>query len=152
MKYAIFTLLAITSALLLAGAAVAQESETAEQPPAQQEGQNPAVDLDVQGTMSVEGKVINASPEEIIVQTEDGREVFLLESEDLHAEPIEDGANVKVWYVERADKYYATRLDVTGGGLETAATLPQTASPLPLLALLGLASLGGATVLRRRRG
>lgn len=152
MNKKIFTLFAVMAVALTMGAAVAQEAETPE-PDTQEQMVEPTVDLDVQGTMTVEGKVVNASPEEIVLETEDGREVFLLESEDLYAEPIPEGANVKVSFVERADRLYATELEVTGGSdYESEGALPQTASIQPLLAFLGLTALAlaGAMTLRRR--
>jgi len=151
MKHQLFTLFAILS-ILTVGMAAAQEAEVPA-PEAQAEAQNPAVDLDVEGTMSVSGKVVNASPEEIILETEDGREVFLLDSEDLYPEPILDGSEATVWFVERADRLYATRLEVSGGdlGSEAEAVLPQTSGIQPLLALLGMAAVVGAATVRRRR-
>lgn len=156
MKPRFFALFAILM-LVTTGVIAAQEADV----PEAQGDQNPqtetpektgisTVDMDVQGTMSMKGTVVNASPEEVIVETEDGREVFLLDSEDLYSEPIAEGTPVEVWFVERADRYYATRLEVGDGefGLDR---LPQTASMQPLLALLGLAALACATALWRLR-
>lgn len=121
----------------------------------------------------VTGTAVNASPDEIIVKTETGEEVFLIEKEDLYPEPIAEGSEVTVWFVERGGYNYATKLEVgeqmasagemestadadssdtmTGSDVSADASLPETASAQPLLALLGLIGLAGAAVVWRVR-
>lgn len=92
----------------------------------------------------VTGTAVNASPAEIIIKTETGEEVFLIEKEDLYPEPIAEGAKVSVWFVERGGYKYATKLEVEDA-------LPATASSRPLLALLGLIGLAGAAAVWKIR-
>ncbi|HEX9736222.1 MAG TPA: hypothetical protein VGG06_30030 [Thermoanaerobaculia bacterium] len=157
MKRQYSTLFSIIAVLLTAVCAVgAQESEPA--------------------ALVVTGTAVNASPEEIIVKTETGEEIFLIEKENLYPEPIAEGATVTVWYVERGGYHYATKVEVgepiastsevdadlaaadpmatdegtTGDTYDDTYgaddTLPGTASSRPLLALLGLLASLGAAV------
>lgn len=160
MRHKLLTTLFLVLMVTVAGFVAAQEP-AAEEPPAQ--GENPeAMAQDAQGaaapapeaetrslkadeTMVVTGTAVNASPDEIIVKTEDGREVFLIDSEDIHPEPIAEGTPVTVWFVERGGHQYATKLEADSGY----STLPQTAGLQPLFALVGLIALAGSAALWR---
>lgn len=117
--------------------------------PAQKESEVILRDPDTEGTLVVTGQAVNASPDEIILETEDGRRVFVVDSESLYPEPIAEGQTVTVWYVERANHLYATALEA-GDPLHPE-SLPRTASPEALYIAASLVAFLGAVVLWRVR-
>lgn len=118
--------------------------------PAQQESDEVILsDPDTPGTMVVTGKAVNASPDKIIVETEDGRKVFVVDAESLYPEPIAEGQTVTVWYLERANQLYATALEA--GDALRPETLPKTASQAPLYVIASLIAFVGALFLWRVR-
>lgn len=129
----------------------AHEAEQAAHEASPEEGDTlELTDPDIQKTLVMTGTTVNASPDEIIVETADGHRVFLIDAEDLHPEPIAEGQTVTVWYVERNDVFYATDLKV--GNHLNPGHLPQTASYQPMIALaslLGFAAAFAAWRLRR---
>jgi LPXTG-motif cell wall-anchored protein len=135
--------------LVLTGFAAAQEEPAMEEPAMKGSEDLVLSDPDAPATMVVTGKAVNASPGEIIVETDEGQKVFVVDTESLHPEPIAEGQAVTVWYVERADQLYATAIE-TGDQVDPG-TLPQTASRQPFLALAGLVALAGALSLWQLR-
>lgn len=132
-----------------APAVTAQESPTPEAPAPKESDRLILSDPDTEGTLVVTGKAVNASPDEIIIETEDGQKVFVVDAESLYPEPIAEGQTVTVWYVERANQLYATALEA--GDHLNPETLPKTASRQPLFLIASLVALAGALILWRVR-
>lgn len=123
-------LLAIALALLVAASAAAQAPESVE---------------------VATGAVVSTSSDSLIVDTETGQQVFVLDPAALLPQPAMAGSVVTVKYrTDDLGNKVATEITVERTAEEMEA-LPQTASPLPLVALGGLLALAGALALRLAR-
>lgn len=154
MKYK--TLVVMSAFILaLAGSAVGQLAETPQ----------PAPVLAYSGPeMSVSGVVVTSATTELVIDSDAGQRLtFALDAQTNPTRTFNNGERVNVRYhaltsgtgfhaagiaLEPLDNVETPRYDVT---TSTDSSLPDTASLLPLIGLLGLFAVGGAVVLRVAR-
>jgi hypothetical protein len=145
--------------LYVAGAAVAQMTYT---PPATPAG---SMTLDMTNPeISVSGKVVSSTSTQIAIDSDTGeRTTFILDPKTAAATTFAVGERVTVQYHRTSDGtvYQATSITVVPPVKVEAqvaevttpapASLPATASRLPLIGLLGLLAVGGAVAVRVAR-
>ena len=100
-------------------------------------------------TLVATGVVVSQSPNEVVLQTDGGQKIFLIDPEVLSPKPIVQGDTVTIWFEEREDGFFATKLEV--GDHINPGRLPQTASFQPLLALASVIAFAGVFSLSRMR-
>lgn len=116
--------------------------------------------------ISVAGKVISSTTTELVIETDAGtRMTFALDTNTYHATAFNNGERVTVQYhsLSGGTVFHAARIGVETSPIvaspmaerqvdEVASTypsrLPDTASRLPLIGLLGLLAAGGAVAVR----
>lgn len=109
---------------------------------------------------SVQGKVISATPDMLVIQSASGERMTFTVNQQTSMPPaptLTNGTWVTVEYSGQIESgSQATRVTTSSApsaseqGGEQGSQLPGTASPLPLLLLIGSGSLGGYSVLRMR--
>jgi hypothetical protein len=119
-------------------------------------------------TSTVTGTVVSSSDGELVLDTTGGRQRFVVDANSTLPAKLEAGARVSVEFHRlEGDRMHVARVttaptsttpragaapivEKTPAARERAAdaTLPHTASPLPLVGLVGLASLAGSAALR----
>jgi len=98
---------------------------------------------------TLSGKVISSTTGSLVIEDQNGeRHTFVITDQTMLPGPLQSGSYVSVEYNTAADQSrQATRVSAS----ESESELPETASPLSLLALIGMASLGGGAALRYLR-
>jgi outer membrane lipoprotein SlyB len=126
-------------------------------------------------TETISGTVVSSSPTALVIRTDSGQRRFVVDAQSTVPADVARGASVSVdYHILPGNRFHAasvtmlsaapstgvsqttTEPSTTTSGTETrtARNLPATASSLPLVALIGLASLTAALALRtlaRRR-
>lgn len=166
--------LGITAAVFLFSApAMAQVPNDAPDPAMQTEAQ---AQTQLEKT-TVTGVVVSSTADQLLLRTQDGRQLSLAVGPEaiLPNAQLQQGASVSVDYRGDASSgmdVVAVRQDLAaqsgkdtspaliasdadpmnGSDAESRSTLPQTASPVPLIGLVSLLALGGAAYTRCRMG
>jgi hypothetical protein len=98
-------------------------------------------------TATITGTVVTSSPSELVIETPTGRQRFIVDTSSSVPQSVAVGSRVSVEY-HRLD---GDRMHVARVSAPSDPSLPQTASPLGSAILLGIVSLGAASILRLHR-
>jgi hypothetical protein len=151
----------MAAGVLIAGAAASAQDYGQEQG---------SVEYSQNQPQEVTGTVVSLTGDMLVIRSDAGQRTFIIDPESALPENLRINQKVDVTYHAdpmNADQLIVSRVDVSaqsmagemeseGEPVEGAESvtgrtrLPQTASPLPLIALTGLASFGGFLVLKRR--
>jgi LPXTG-motif cell wall-anchored protein len=156
MRQAMKLLVAVTGVVLVLGfggiGLVAAQSDPPSGEPAYAQGQEP---------VAITGTVVSVDTSSVRVRTEAGQEMtFTFDTGLSIPQGLKSGDRVTVNYITSSTGFTAQSLALEAPATETGnaaskegKTLPQTASPLPMLAVLGTVLLGAGAVLvfRSRR-
>lgn len=143
--------------LAIAGAAVAQTADTVTPAPAA-----PTALATSTTELSVSGKVVSSTATELVIDSDAGqRMTFALDGDTTPATSFTAGERVTVQYhtLSGGTVYHAAtiallpedKVEPPVAEVAELDSLPNTASGLPLLGLLGLLAVGGAVTVRMAR-
>ena len=103
-------------------------------------------------TATITGTVVTSTPGELVIETPTGRQRFIVDTNSSVPQSVAVGSRVSVEYHRLdGDRMHVARVSAPGTSASREGSLPQTASPLGSAILLGIVSLGAASVLRLHR-
>ncbi|HKY33744.1 MAG TPA: hypothetical protein VJV23_14535 [Candidatus Polarisedimenticolia bacterium] len=131
-------------------------AQPTEQPAGQRGQQQPAEQRAGQreGGQRVTGRIVNVENDRLVVETRAGRETFMVDPSSTQVDLMnfQEGDQVTVMYTGTGQNKQITSIQASGerraSQRGTGGSLPQTASPVPFIGLVGLFLLAAALGLR----